>query len=88
MTKLAIKNQLWRHRWWGWQKIGSPGSNSNFGRAFIESHASDECDGTFNYRQTAQGSSIEGGRTYQAQSVTSIARRIEEENDGRCAFAE
>lgn len=88
VTQLSIKNQLWRHRWWGWQKIGAPGSDSNFGRSFIESHANDECGGTFNYRQTAQGSSIEHGRTYRARGVTSMARRIEEKSDGRCAFVE
>ncbi|GAA0494831.1 hypothetical protein [Streptomyces olivaceiscleroticus] len=52
----SVKNvQLWRSRWWGWQKVGKSGSYSNTNAKHIDAWAtwkakSNEC---FHYRGTA-----------------------------------
>lgn len=65
VTEVGVLARLWRHRWWGWQRVATndnPAKRNNYYMVFQS--ANWKCSGEFNYRGTSTHYSKEGGRTY------------------------
>jgi hypothetical protein len=66
VDSLYMKVQLWRHRWWGYEKVGKPGNNTNEDTKHTgASGVFDGCEEN-DWRTEANGTSVEDGEEYYA----------------------
>jgi len=78
VPKLYVKAQLWRTRWWGWEKVGYSPPASTTWKSKYKSTAywnRSNCSGTHNWRTTAYGYSLENGKKYES-SRTGYSLRL------------
>lgn len=69
VSELHVTAQLWRLRWWGFQRVGDPGPRTNSWSALVKGSARfNGCENN-TWRTTSFHYSIEGGVTYTASSV-------------------
>jgi len=71
-TSVSIRAQLWETRWYGWEKIGTPGYKSGIigSSLLMKANGWDDCRAGATYRVSAYGTSNEGGRTYSGEHIS------------------
>jgi hypothetical protein len=67
--KLHTTAQLWRHRWWGYEKVGTKGDNTNYNVAHQKASAYYYACENNDWRNEGEHWSTEGGITYYAHTM-------------------
>lgn len=67
--RLRTTAQLWRKRWWGYEKVGTKGDNTNFSSAHVKASGNYSTCQRNRWRTEGEHWSVEGGRTYYAHTM-------------------
>jgi hypothetical protein len=66
--KLQTTSQLWRHRWWGYEKVGTKGNNINYNIAHQKASGIYSVCESNDWRTEGEHWSTEGGDVYYAHT--------------------
>lgn len=70
VAQLMVKAQLWENRFWGWSKIGAEGRRARQNVMSVAANSHFDCHLTATYRGTGWGQSLEGGRYFTGEAVS------------------
>lgn len=64
---LSVEAQLWERRWWGWDRVGTAGSEANSNRSSIKANSAWTCQNN-SFRTTGYHQSVERGGVFTAST--------------------
>lgn len=67
--RLRTTAQLWRKRWWGYEKVGSKGDNTNYSTWQVKASGNYSTCESNRWRTEGEHWSTENGRTYYAHTM-------------------